>query len=292
MNNLQSIIATLAYHDIFNYPLKVEEIWRFQIAKKSTQATIKKGIEILLKQKKVKTKNELIFLKGRGEIAKLRLKRFKYSQQKLKKARFYAQILKYVPSVKLVALTGALTMENSDKKDDIDFLIVTGNGLLWTTRLMVNLLLYHYKRKPGQPHTDNKACLNIFLAEDSLKITTQNLYTAHEIAQTKPVWQRGNTYHRFIKANLWIKNYLPNWKPQETDLFETYKNYPLITKPFALFETFCKRFQIYYMRRRITSEKIGEKQLFFHPSNTQKWVLTKYDKKLKILAGINALKTR
>lgn len=286
MNNLQSIIATLVYHNIFDYPLKAEEVWHFKIGQKSTLAADQKGIELLIKQQKIQQKSDLIFLKGRGEITKLRLKRFKYSQKKIKRARFYAQILKYLPSVRLVALTGALSMENSDKKDDIDFLIVTEKSTLWTTRLLVNLLLYPYKRKPGKPQTDNKACLNIFLAKNSLKITTQNLYTAHEIAQIKPIWQRGNTYLSLIKANSWIKNYLPNWQPASADSFDTYPQsgflFP-VTCFLSRFEKYFKIFQIQHMRHRITTEKIGEKQLFFHPADTQQWVLTKYDQKLKLL---------
>lgn len=52
----------------------------------------------------------------------------------------------------------------------------------------------------------------------------------------------------------------------------------LVFKPL---ETILKNFQLAYMKSKITTEKIGDKQLFFHPKKTEKSVLSKYRQKLK-----------
>jgi len=278
-----AILATLAYHDIFGYPLTANQTYSYLIVK-SSFLSFEKSLQLLIKQKKVFEKDGLVFLQGRGQTVKIRQTRKKASGKKFRKAIFYGKILRAIPTIKLVAISGALSMENADANDDIDLVIVTSSGNLWTTRLLANFLLQPYRRKAGKSHTKDKACLNMFLEEFSLKIGTHNLYTAHELAQLKPVWQCGKTYQNLIKANSWIKTFLPNWQQHSTESFSTYPE-SKIHLPFTIYhsilEPLAKTFQIRYMRHKITTEQIGEQQLFFHPSNTQEKILREYQKRLR-----------
>jgi hypothetical protein len=286
-----AILATLAYHDIFNYPLTEKEAHSYLIVK-SSYSNYNKNLQLLIKQKKVFQKEGLIFLQGRGATVKIRQTRKKASGKKLKRAMFYSKILQAIPTIKFVAISGALSMENADQNDDIDLVIVSHNHSLWTTRLLANILLQPYRRKAGESHTKDKACLNMFLEESNLKIRTQNLYTAHELAQLKPIWQRGKTYQNLIKINSWLKNYLPNWQPYPTDSYKTYPQsnfWSIVTSQMSIVEDVTRVFQLRYMRRRITSEKIGDSQLFFHPGNTQEWVLAEYNSRIKNLNLRNKL---
>lgn len=277
-----AVLSTLAYHDIFNYPLTVGETHQF-CPYKTSEEKVQKELKNLHKTKKIEKYFNYYSLKGKGTISHVRQKKRIHSHNKTVKARTYAKILNLFPHIQLIALTGALAMENSDKNDDIDFLIITSKNYLWSTRLASNLLLSRYRRKPAQKKTKNKACLNIFLAENSLKIRTQNLYTAHEIAQMKPILQRGNAYFRFLNANSWVKNYLPNWKPVQADSIQTYPHLNFHALNFPLIEPLSKKLQLWHMKPKITTEKIGESQLFFHPENKQEWVLAEYNKRLKKL---------
>lgn len=288
MNTPNSILATLAYHDIFNYPLTEEEIHKYLVENKAKEKTVELHLKKLLDLKMISLSKGYFCLKGREVIIPIRLKRKKASRAKYKKAKTYAQILKAIPQIKLVALTGALSMENSTAKDDIDYAIITQKGQLWTARLGANLLLAPFKRWPGSKTQKDRVCLNLFLSENSLKIRTQNLYIAHEIAQLKPIWQRGNTYSSYVKANSWVKNYLPNWKADFTGsnskkVGKLEKQSKIISHVLTQLEYFSKKFQLSYMQSKITTEQIGEGQLFFHPSQTQNWVLGQYQKKLKQL---------
>ncbi len=271
-----AVLATLAYHDIFDYPLTQEEINRFLAGETVDAKKVEKVIDSLIKDKKIEGKNSYYFLKGRGKIFKLRAARKKYSTQKLKRAKLFAKLLMIIPTVKLIAVSGALAMENAQKNDDIDLVIVTAKNTLWSTRLLANTILQPYRRKAGEPHTKDKACLNLFLEESSLKIRTQNLYTAHEVAQMRPLWQRENTYNRFLKANTWVKNYLPNWEGEPSDSAFSFPQLGIT----QTFEKLTKALQLFYMKPKITTEKIGEHQLFFHPNDTENQVLKSYIKKL------------
>ncbi|KKR50954.1 MAG: hypothetical protein UT84_C0004G0017 [Candidatus Curtissbacteria bacterium GW2011_GWA1_40_16] len=278
MNLKQSILATLVYHDIFNYPLTESEIYSYLTGSKSSLAQVKKGIEQLIGEKRIGKNQEFYFLNRRKDLPLIRLKRQKFSRAKLKRAAFYATILKLIPSIELVAISGGLSMGNSTKNDDIDLVIITSRNKLWQTRFFANLILLPYKRSPHSKIQKDKACLNIFLDKKALKITGENLYTAHEICQMKPIWDRNNTYQKFLRSNKWTKRYLPNWEPgyQSRAAKSRSDKSAVLSINLSKVESLAKSLQLKYMSSKITNEKIGDSQLFFHPKETQKKVLAKY----------------
>jgi hypothetical protein len=207
----KALLQTLAYADIFDYPLKEKEIEKFLIGQMVTKS------QTWFQLPQVVQKNGFFFLKGREKIVSLRRKRQKWSQKKIKKAQRVGHWLRIIPTIKMVAVTGALAMANAEKEDDIDLLIITTKKRLWLTRFLTVFLveLVAKRRHPLDREVKDKICLNMFLDEEHLTVPPQerDLFTAHEICQLKPLWQRKNTYSKLIQKNLWVKNYLPNWKP-------------------------------------------------------------------------------
>lgn len=284
MSLAQAVLSTLIYHDIFDYPLTLEEIHQYLILERSgNPAALQRVINILIKKKKISSKNNLYFIRGRAKIVEVRQSRSKYSKTKLKRAALFAKLLKLIPSIKLVAISGALAMENSPSNDDIDLVIVTTKNSLWTTRFLANLLLLPFKRSPKNNFSKNKACLNLFIDESQLEISPQNLYIAHEVCQMKPLWGRDKTYSHFLNKNKWSKKFLSNWQPKQIE--ESRGLLKINSRPLSnflyIFEVLARNFQLLYMRKKITTERVGRNQLFFHPSGTQDLVLKKYLERLK-----------
>jgi len=287
----QSILATLAYHDIFDYPLILKEIHKYLVNIEASPFSVRAGLNRLFLSGKIFSKSGYIFLESRSKIVEKRIQRKRISSRKFQRAVFFSNILKANPFIKTVGVTGALAMDNSDQKDDIDLFLITTKDFIWTARFFSNLFMIPFKRSPVSKITKNKACLNIFIDESHLKIEPPNIYLAHEICQMKPLWDRDGTYRRFISANKWIKNFLPNWKP-ETVVNGQWKMvnsrskksiYSLFTIYYSPIENFLRSFQLWYMRPKITTEKIGDTQLFFHPADTQEWVMEKYKGRLRKL---------
>ena len=278
----QSILATFAYHDNFDYPLTVQEVHQYLIGKRSKLDAVAKELLILTKSSKIGQKGQYYFLKGRIQIVSLRKQRQKYSKFKFKKALFFAKVLKIIPTLKLMAISGALAMQNSHKNDDIDLVLITSQNTLWTTRFVANILLVPFKRDVKGQKVADRACLNVLIDESDLKISPQNLYLAHEICQMKPIWDRDKTYRRFIDANKWIYKFLPNWQVNfgVVDHRSEKKKLPTTNYLLRTVESFLKNFQLWYMHPKITTEKIGKHQLFFHPQNTGEWVMEEYQKRL------------
>lgn len=276
----RAILRTLIYSDVFAYPLTMGEIQKWLIGPRiMTQ-------ELRIKEiKNIQEKDGYYFLNGQGKIVDLRIEREKFSLEKLKIAQETADLLKLIPFVKFVGITGALSMNNAKEKDDIDLFVVTGGGLLWTTRLLSTLLIEitGSRRHPKDVNVNNKICLNMFVAEDYLEIPkkSQNLFSAHEVLQVKPLFNRGDTYQKFLNANGWVRKYLPNgFKIRNTRLISSGQAYKK-SNAFSFIETILKKFQLWYMKNRRTTEVIKEGMIRFHPHDAKVWVMKKYREKLR-----------
>ena len=272
-----SVLRTLAYADIFDYPLTAAEIHHRLITKRTDLTKVKST----LSKFNVNHVGNLYFLPGRKQTVSTRLQRQRLSRPKMQLARRVGQWLKLFPTIKAVLVTGALAVGNATVDDDIDLLIICSSGHLWTTRLIVNGLLdiLGLRRKPNSKRVNNKLCLNLWIDISSLKIkkAQRNLYTAYELLQAKPLWSRGDTLSQLRFLNSWVKNYLPNFpldQPRPVALS--------ITKP-GLIEQVAYNLQLKYMQARKTREKVSPHFAFFHPKNMNDWVMQEYKQRLQKL---------
>lgn len=281
-----AILKTLAYGDIFDFPLKPSEIWQFLIGDPGQKASYSQFNKIL---SKFPQKEGYFFLPGRRHIVDIRQKRKRSSAKKKVIAGEVAKTLKIIPTIKMVGITGALAWENCEKDDDIDFLIVTSKKTLWLTRFLVTLLTEFLGRR-RHPNAQNpteikdKICLNMFLDEDYLTVPKkeQDLYTAHEVAKFKLLWDRDLTCQRFLAANPWVGEYLPNAMNSEFRIQNSRKKkdrslYDLL-KPV---EFLCRWVQLWYMRKRRTTEVITDGAIRFHPKDIRPRILKEYQRELQ-----------
>ena len=201
-NRERAILKTLLYSDFFDYPLKEEEIFKYLITDKKID---KIQVHKVLKQFKiaVESNKNFYFLSGRKSLVKKRINREKISLQKFKKAKKIIKILSLIPTIRLIGISGTLSMRNSEKHDDIDIFVITQENFVWTTRflLIIFLVLLGVYRTRNSKNYSDKICLNMMLDEGSMKLE-KNLYIAHEISQLVPVFEKDNTYKKFLLENL------------------------------------------------------------------------------------------
>lgn len=289
-----AILKTLHYADMFSYPLSQHQLWSYLISaypvsKKLVEQTLSSLIEdgLVIKHQ---SKN-LYSLKNKKNLFKLRDYRNKLSRKKKLKAQQIASILSHIPTINLIGLSGGLSINNAKKGDDIDFFIITSTGYVWLTRLLVIIILelMRIRRRPREKKINNKICLNMIVDENHLAIpfSERDIFSAHEVAQMKPIFTRGNTYYRFIYKNRWVREFLANitWKikkcqkkintAKENLSFYSYLSIIIywITRPFELL---AKYIQLAYMSRHKTSEIVKDGYLRFHPKDQRFWILSKF----------------
>lgn len=168
-------------------------------------------------------------------------------------------------------------MRNAPVEDDIDFFVICAPGTLWTTRLMATTLLDvgGLRRKPGQTSVRDKICLNMFIDASKLTLPTkeQDIYAAHEIAQLKPLISKHQSYEAFVYANRWVKRFLPHALVYKKPL--SFKK-----KQMTLIESVSKHSQLFYMRKRKTTEQINRFMLRFHPQDARLGALLAFKQRL------------
>lgn len=279
MNDHKAVLQTLAYFDIFDYPLTFEEL-RFYSPAKTTKKSLQ---EQLRKIKTIKKRENLYFLKYNDSIFRIRKDREKFSKKKLIIAKKIISVISKIPTVRFIGISGALAMQNCKENDDIDLFVITRRGTIWSTRLIALIILgiLRVRRKRLDKNATDKMCLNMILDEGSLELSKrrQNMYGSHEVIQMLPMFERKNTYNRFIVANSWIFNFLPNAKPKKVLKSSKGNVFSLLV---YIIEPFARRFQKMYMGK-ITKEEVSDTVLAFHPVDYQSKILTNYKKRLKAL---------
>lgn len=293
----KSIYKTLCYSDVFDYPLSAEEIFIYLIHPHSTNKQVLfQVLNKLVKKQLLEThnnqkgrgdpKNTWYALPGRSQIFHYRKKRETYSNQKKKKTRkWVGEYLKKIPFIKAVYYTGAIAMQNAKKNDDIDIMVITAANQLWTTRVFTTLLLdtFAIRRKPETKHPgshNNKLCLNLYLDQNSLQMpkNKQNLFTAHEVAQAKLIWEKDNTHQHFLFQNQWVLKFLPHSPlPQKPPIDEQPKTNTFLKKTIAGFiNQNMYKAQKLFMKPKKTHEIVTANSAFFHPRNTSEMVVSAY----------------
>jgi hypothetical protein len=198
------ILQAVAYSDIFNYPITVEEIHRYLVG---IRAPIERVQEALtsgnLVPHHIVEENRYFMLAGREHIIENRLRRARFADDKWAQAICYGSMIASFPFVRMVSVTGALALDNVEVDADLDFLIVTYPGRLWLSRALTLLIVRLAKL------SNVEVCPNYFLNEHSLLIHDKNLFTARELAQMVPLYGR-DIYTRMRIINEWIYDYLPN----------------------------------------------------------------------------------
>lgn len=293
MEKLQpAVLRTLAYADIFDYPLTFEELYQFFVVHKPLSHTdFKKALSLISADSKlINADVGFFFLAGREKIVALRKKRERWSREKLKIAQKVAGWLRLIPWVRLVGVTGSLAIGNSSEADDIDILIVCSKGRLWLTRLASVLLLEALgkRRRPSDREVRDKICLNMFLDEAHLSVPEKerDLFSAHEVCQLKILWDKEGIAEKFFRENRWVKKYLPNSLNitlNTKNLRQRGKVVSIQYLVFSYLENIVKRFQLWYMEKRRTTEVISDGIIRFHPQDARGWVLREYGLRLQKL---------
>jgi len=199
-----AILQTVAYSDVFDYPLTPGEIHRNLIGRATSPESVLQALRYGRWAPRYLThRNGYYTLPGREAIVDTRQRRAEIAATMWPKAYYYGKLIAMLPFTKMVALTGALAVDNVESEADLDYLIVTEPGRLWLCRAMVILLV-----RWAATHSVI-VCPNSFLSETKLVITRRDLYSAHEMIQMVPIAGL-DVYHRMISLNSWTQEYLPN----------------------------------------------------------------------------------
>ncbi|MCS7228404.1 MAG: hypothetical protein NZ923_00035 [Candidatus Kryptonium sp.] len=301
----KSIIKTLTYFSIFKHPLKIDELHRYLLFQRCAIDDLKKEANELKDIGKIFEIENFYLIENDKNWILNRYHGEKLASKFWKIAQLMAHLMKRFPFVRGIFISGSLAKWNVTIHTDIDFFIITKPRRLWMTRSALiafkKIFLFNSKKF---------FCLNYFITDDHLEIEDKNIFTAIEIASIKPIFNF-DLYLKFLEANSWIKNFVPNFVPAQLPNLIS-KRFPvsklilekLVEISFNKNTSSLDDFDLFLMNKwekiwqkrypHLTNE---ERDLMFrcrpyvskaHPNNFQNFVLTNYEEKLKIFLNDSA----
>lgn len=199
----QNILRTLAYFDIFHYPLSNAEILSFN-AEITSQNIIDITLDSLCKENIVFKIGEFYSIQNNISLALRRHKGNKFAIEQMKFAHKAAKILSRFPYVRGLAISGSLSKNYADESTDIDFFIIIAPNRLWFARSVMHLF-YKLILFTGRQRW---FCMNYYVDEAGLEIEEKNIFTAIEITTLLPMIGK-KALDSFMQANNWAKDHFP-----------------------------------------------------------------------------------
>ncbi len=213
------ILSTIKFFDFQNLPLTGFEVFSYLISdNKFEQEVFKpdqleevlKNLDLLVAEEKLSEHYGYYFLPGKQSLVNDRLRGHLFGIIRERRIRRYVKFLKFIPFVRGVALSGsqALGLEKTDS--DIDLLIITQPGFLWTARTLVTGFFQILGLRRHGSYIANRFCLNHYISGPKLLTDGQNLYTALEYAKLRPLVYEESIRGFQLVNKPWIQKYFAN----------------------------------------------------------------------------------
>lgn len=318
----KEILATLAYYDVFDFPLKEEEIWAWQarisnakyqmpnISEKNQSSSgrdFKGALAELVLEKKIFFNDGFYYLFERDYLVPLRLKKEKNAKKKWRRVRYAERWLRFLPFVRAIFASGSLAINNTDELSDLDVLVVAKHRRIWLTRLLVSgsLSLLGMRRKYNQKIAPDKICLNHYITDKSLYVPFKSIYNAQTYLNLKPIFIRdAKIFKDFYSANDWLGDFVVNFDPGKHPSSLAYNDTG--SRPFSgaiylafefilggwlgdWLESLARRWQTARIEKHRKQDPPGGRVVYndncleFHPGSAEEEIIKKFEEKTERL---------
>ena len=222
LNTLEkSIIKTLAYFDLFEYPLTATEVWKWLYRPEVSEEErslfhIIKTLDTSTELQKYITLCEGFYcLQGCAHTIRERKRRNNRVDHQLRKTMRIVKLLRFIPSIRMIAIASSLPIGNVKETSDIDLFIITRRNQIWKTRLFASGSLKLLRQRPDKERTRDRFCLSFFVSDDKLNIEkaafgNDDIVFQYYVQSFAPVYDPDKLYTKFFQENSWIAKHLPN----------------------------------------------------------------------------------
>lgn len=197
-----------------------------------------------------------------------------------KRARRVAWLLQVVPFVRMIGVNGSLTTNDLKPISDIDFLIITKQGRIWTGRFLVTLLTHLTGQRRYGQKIAGRICLNRYQTDDFLDIQPHNEYHAKVFSSLVAIFDADFIYQKYIATNQWMQKFNCYFPAGDFKLVNNFLLGSARAVGERILETkfgdWLEKKLRYYQKNRILKDtryqaaspgriRISEQELCFHP---------------------------
>jgi hypothetical protein len=210
-----SILKALAYFDVFNYPLTLEDILFF-LDTEAAEYPVRKELDALVAEGYLFRSGPYYSPQNDPSLADRRSSNQRRADALLPLAGRGARLLFQFPFVRGVFISGSLSKHCADEKSDIDYFIVTSANRLWIARTLMHLFKKLTYLRGHQHHY----CMNYYVDEEAMEIMEKNIFTATELFTLIPASGNGGVVS-FFKANEWATRFYPRYRHRNRESLGT-----------------------------------------------------------------------
>jgi len=200
------MLRTLAFFDLFDYPLTESELERF-LYKDSDPPASQHGLE-------ARQAGGFYFLPGREEIVEKRKHSQKIFEEKIKISQKAIRKILWVPFIRAVFVCNTSTGVGIKEGSDIDVFIIVRHGRLWLARILATLTLGLFGLRRTRAKIKNRICLSFYVTDNCLNLSDiaikDDVYLMYWLALLIPIYDPDNLGKSLWRANMWVEKYLPN----------------------------------------------------------------------------------
>jgi hypothetical protein len=202
------IVKTVAYFDLFDYPLTRAEVWRWLYqGPAATLLEVDEAVAVLAEDGVLQEAGGYVFASGREGIMPLRNANYRHSARKWRRARRWSKFFAAIPGVELVGIGNTLSFHNAKDGSDIDFFVVCQAGTIWRTRFFCALLPLVLGLRPQKKTNRDKLCLSFFVAGGAPDMspyflpTDEDIYFGYWLRQMVPLAGQAEAAIKFAESN-------------------------------------------------------------------------------------------
>lgn len=304
----QSIFDTVRFFDLYQMPVTATQVWEHLVVSKSKYAHHPGLQEIqhaLASSQWLKERVGMqwgyFFLLGNQHLVRLKLVRHAIAQQKWNIVSRCAPLLAWLPFVRALAGSGSLAVDNTKPSSDLDILVITQEGRIWTTRLLLLIVsgLLGRRRKYYDRNAPDMLCLNHYIAEGSISVSheIQNVAMAMQYARLVPIYNDYCIRKFFQKNAFWIDQHVrmpvhPDVRHKYTVIFGSVAEFLkkqlelLLSEPLGDYiEEIAEYFQRWMVQRHQDFSRPGRialssSELAFHPDTKIPAIVNAFDRNI------------
>lgn len=210
LNHKQAVLATLAYFELFDYPLKSEEVTRYLYRLKPDAH----AVDVTLNESRILLIRGSYFqIDSKENLVEKRHDRELIAKRFWKRVHRFRWIFQITPFMELTAVCNNLALSNTNATSDIDLLILTKPERLFTARLWITGWLHLLGVRRHGKKIAGRFCLSFFAANGALNMEeiqkgNHDIYLAYWLQTLQPIGGNRDVYENLLEDNApWLKRF-------------------------------------------------------------------------------------
>lgn len=211
---VESLMASIRFFDLFDFPLTAEEVmeYLYKYPNPLHIKELKATLDHQIKQGKLAEIKGHFILPGREQIIETRRTRKFVAEKFWNRTKLYGHYMRSIPFVRMIAVCNNLAYDNSGEQSDIDLFIVVRPGRMWLARFLMTVVLHFFGVRRYADKIAGRFCLSFFVTSNQMDMSQFELkpedpYLAYWTKNLKPIF--GSLAYRDFrdKNQEWLSTY-------------------------------------------------------------------------------------